>query len=200
MLRSSQRRVSWTFWSEWGAVRDGLFSVDPVARLRAVKRVPAAPTAACFVVSVITHFFSQGVGVGKPHQGSRYRGGYCSVSGRGPSSDVSSVNIVSTERLSPKPWRRRCQGARMSEQTEQLCRALAIIRLVNGLIEPLQKAHREPVHHLAARIGLPPMLVELRHMVSSRAQWRRLLLTFDFYSRRISSFLHSRFSLLPAKR
>lgn len=54
----------------------------------------------------------------------------------------------------------------MSVQSEQLTRALAIIRLVNGLIEPLQKQKPDAVHHLAQTIGLPSLLVDLRHQVS----------------------------------
>ena len=42
--------------------------------------------------------------------------------------------------------------------------ALAIIRLVNGLVDPLQQgAYARPISSIAAQIGLPSWLVELRH-------------------------------------
>ncbi|KII86378.1 hypothetical protein PLICRDRAFT_287605 [Plicaturopsis crispa FD-325 SS-3] len=42
--------------------------------------------------------------------------------------------------------------------------ATALIRLVNGLVDPLQLgAYARPIAALAAQLGLPPWLVELRH-------------------------------------
>ncbi|QRW00074.1 ABC transporter transmembrane region [Ceratobasidium sp. AG-Ba] len=42
--------------------------------------------------------------------------------------------------------------------------ALAIIRFVNGLVDPLQQsAFARPIYSLAAQIGLPAWIVELRH-------------------------------------
>jgi ribosomal biogenesis protein LAS1 len=42
--------------------------------------------------------------------------------------------------------------------------ALAIIRLVNGLVDPLQQGvYARPISSIAAQIGLPSWLVELRH-------------------------------------
>ena len=40
----------------------------------------------------------------------------------------------------------------------------AIIRLVNGLVDPLQLgAYARSIHSIAQQLGLPPWLVELRH-------------------------------------
>ena len=42
--------------------------------------------------------------------------------------------------------------------------ASAIIRLVNGLVDPLQSgAYARSIHSIAQQLGLPPWLVELRH-------------------------------------
>jgi ribosomal biogenesis protein LAS1 len=42
--------------------------------------------------------------------------------------------------------------------------ALAIVRFVNGMVDPLQTGlHARPISHLAATLGLPPHLVSLRH-------------------------------------
>lgn len=42
--------------------------------------------------------------------------------------------------------------------------ALCLIRLVNGLVDPLQQgAYARPIASIAAQIGLPLWLVELRH-------------------------------------
>lgn len=42
--------------------------------------------------------------------------------------------------------------------------ATAIIRLVNGLVDPLQLgAYARSIASIAAQLGLPPWLVELRH-------------------------------------
>ena len=42
--------------------------------------------------------------------------------------------------------------------------ALAIIRLINGLVDPLQQGvYARPISSIAAQIGLPSWLVELRH-------------------------------------
>lgn len=42
--------------------------------------------------------------------------------------------------------------------------ALAIVRLVNGLVDPLQQGvYARPISSIAAQIGLPSWLVELRH-------------------------------------
>lgn len=42
--------------------------------------------------------------------------------------------------------------------------ALAIIRLVNGLVDPLQQGiYARPISSIAAQIGLPSWLVEVRH-------------------------------------
>ena len=42
--------------------------------------------------------------------------------------------------------------------------ASAIIRLVNGLVDPLQLgAYARSIHSIAQQLGLPPWLVELRH-------------------------------------
>lgn len=42
--------------------------------------------------------------------------------------------------------------------------SLALIRLVNGLVDPLQQgAFARPIASIAAQIGLPLWLVELRH-------------------------------------
>jgi hypothetical protein len=42
--------------------------------------------------------------------------------------------------------------------------AMAIVRLVNGLVDPLQQGiYARPISAIAAQIGLPIWLVELRH-------------------------------------
>jgi ribosomal biogenesis protein LAS1 len=42
--------------------------------------------------------------------------------------------------------------------------AAAIIRMVNGLVDPLQVgAYARSIASIAAQLGLPPWLVELRH-------------------------------------
>ena len=42
--------------------------------------------------------------------------------------------------------------------------ALSIVRLVNGLVDPLQQgAYARPIAAIAAQIGLPGWLVEMRH-------------------------------------
>lgn len=42
--------------------------------------------------------------------------------------------------------------------------ATAVIRLVNGLVDPLQSgAYARPIASIAAQLGLPPWFVELRH-------------------------------------
>lgn len=42
--------------------------------------------------------------------------------------------------------------------------ALAIIRLVNGLVDPLQQGiYARPISSIAAQIGLPTWLVDIRH-------------------------------------
>lgn len=42
--------------------------------------------------------------------------------------------------------------------------ALAVIRLVNGLVDPLQQGvYARPISSIAAQIGLPSWLVEVRH-------------------------------------
>ncbi|KAF8334244.1 Las1-like-domain-containing protein [Cantharellus anzutake] len=48
--------------------------------------------------------------------------------------------------------------------------ALAIVRTVNGLVDPLQKSlYAKPLSYLAGRIGLPQWLVELRHATTHEA-------------------------------
>jgi ribosomal biogenesis protein LAS1 len=50
--------------------------------------------------------------------------------------------------------------------TSTLCQvyALALIRFVNGLVDPLQQGvFAKPIYSLAAQIGLPAWIVELRH-------------------------------------
>lgn len=45
--------------------------------------------------------------------------------------------------------------------------ALAIVRLVNSLVDPLQQgAYARPVVAIAAQIGLPAWFVELRHQAT----------------------------------
>ncbi|ODV80502.1 Las1-domain-containing protein, partial [Suhomyces tanzawaensis NRRL Y-17324] len=47
----------------------------------------------------------------------------------------------------------------------QLAYAMALIRFVNGLIDPFQQSHyATPMHHIAKTLGLPTFFVELRHM------------------------------------
>ena len=42
--------------------------------------------------------------------------------------------------------------------------AMAIVRFVNGMVDPLQVgAYARPISHLAATIGIPPMLITIRH-------------------------------------
>ncbi|CAE6482056.1 unnamed protein product [Rhizoctonia solani] len=53
-----------------------------------------------------------------------------------------------------------------SASTSTLCQiyALALIRFVNGLVDPLQQGvFARPIYSLAAQIGLPSWIVELRH-------------------------------------
>ena len=51
-----------------------------------------------------------------------------------------------------------------SEHALALMYAMAITRLVNGLVDPLQQGQRATsVHFLARELGLPPAMVELRH-------------------------------------
>ncbi|KAH3767660.1 ribosomal biogenesis protein LAS1 [Pelomyxa schiedti] len=49
---------------------------------------------------------------------------------------------------------------------EQEARGLALVRLVNGLIEPLYGGAQVPIVRLAAEIGLPYSLVNIRHQVT----------------------------------
>lgn len=47
---------------------------------------------------------------------------------------------------------------------QRLIYATAIIRLVNGLVDPLQSgAYARSIASIAAQLGLPSWLVELRH-------------------------------------
>ncbi|KAG7665877.1 LAS1 [[Candida] subhashii] len=47
----------------------------------------------------------------------------------------------------------------------QLSYCMALIRFVNGILDPLQQGNYAiPLHHLAKSIGLPGFFVELRHM------------------------------------
>jgi ribosomal biogenesis protein LAS1 len=45
--------------------------------------------------------------------------------------------------------------------------SMALTRLINGLVAPYQKSlYAVPIGQVAARIGLPPSLVDLRHQAS----------------------------------
>ncbi|KAL7423076.1 rRNA-processing protein las1 [Cryptotrichosporon argae] len=58
-------------------------------------------------------------------------------------------------------------GADLLEADEgatRLACAMAVVRFVNGLVDPLQTGpYARPISHLAAQLGLPPSLVALRH-------------------------------------
>ncbi len=42
--------------------------------------------------------------------------------------------------------------------------ALSIVRMVNGLVDPLQQSlYAKPISYIATQIGLPHWLVEIRH-------------------------------------
>jgi len=52
----------------------------------------------------------------------------------------------------------------LSEAVLRSLYALAVVRLVNGATDPQQKGRfAQPVAHLARQLGLPSLLVELRH-------------------------------------
>ena len=57
-----------------------------------------------------------------------------------------------------------CMATQPSEHMRSLMYAMAITRLVNGIVDPLQQAARaSSVKRLAQSVGLPTSLVELRH-------------------------------------
>lgn len=57
----------------------------------------------------------------------------------------------------------------MSEES-QLAYSMAIVRFVNGLLDPLQQtAHAIPLRTLAQRIELPDLFVEIRHAATHQA-------------------------------
>lgn len=48
--------------------------------------------------------------------------------------------------------------------TTRMTCAMAIVRFVNGMVDPLQVgAYARPISHLAATIGIPPILIAIRH-------------------------------------
>lgn len=55
-------------------------------------------------------------------------------------------------------------GATATPLVKRHAYAAALIRLVNGLVDPLQLgAYARSITSLAQQLGLPPWLVELRH-------------------------------------
>ncbi|KAK4685678.1 ribosomal biogenesis protein LAS1, partial [Tremellales sp. Uapishka_1] len=49
-------------------------------------------------------------------------------------------------------------------QTSRLTYSMAIVRFVNGMVDPLQTGpYARPISHLASQLGLPPSLIALRH-------------------------------------
>ncbi|ORY25932.1 Las1-like-domain-containing protein [Naematelia encephala] len=55
------------------------------------------------------------------------------------------------------------QSAEESQST-RLAMAMAVVRFVNGMVDPLQTGpYARPISHIAASLGIPPSLVSLRH-------------------------------------
>ncbi|ODO07509.1 hypothetical protein L198_01088 [Cryptococcus wingfieldii CBS 7118] len=68
-------------------------------------------------------------------------------------------SLVAAELLPFPPPR----GAEESQRMRMMM-AMAIVRFVNGLVDPLQTgSYARPISHLAASLGLPPSLIALRH-------------------------------------
>lgn len=61
-------------------------------------------------------------------------------------------------------------GPQRSYTELQMVYSLAVLRTVNGLVDPGQKSkYAASVSSLAANIGLPTYLVDLRHQVSKHS-------------------------------
>ncbi|WVQ71203.1 hypothetical protein IAR50_000728 [Cryptococcus sp. DSM 104548] len=68
-------------------------------------------------------------------------------------------SLIAAELLPFPPPR----GAEESQRMRMMM-AMAIVRFVNGLVDPLQTGpYARPISHLAASLGLPPSLIALRH-------------------------------------
>ncbi|XAO23398.1 hypothetical protein I312_102176 [Cryptococcus bacillisporus CA1280] len=68
-------------------------------------------------------------------------------------------SLVAAELLPYPPPR----GAEESQRMRMMM-GMAIVRFVNGMVDPLQTGpYARPISHLAATLGLPPSLIALRH-------------------------------------
>ena len=131
------RRVPWRDWSEWDRVRSGLCGDDPEARDASIARVADW----------------------------RRRG-------RVPHAVDCTASLLETRALdagvpgnvtgvSPS------LSAPLSENMLRLAYAAALVRMVNGAVDPSQKGkYAAPVMTLAKRMGIPTVLVDVRMAAS----------------------------------
>jgi ribosomal biogenesis protein LAS1 len=131
------RRVPWRDWSEWDRVRSGLCGDDPEARDASIARVADW----------------------------RRRG-------RVPHAVDCTASLLETRALdagvpgnvtgaSPR------LSAPLSENMLRLAYAAALVRMVNGAVDPSQKGkYAAPVMTLAKRMGIPAVLVDVRMAAS----------------------------------
>ena len=131
------RRVPWRDWSEWDRVRSGLCGDDPEARDASIARVADW----------------------------RRRG-------RVPHAVDCTASLLETRALdagvpgnvtgvSPRSL------APLSENMLRLAYAAALVRMVNGAVDPSQKGkYAAPVMTLAKRMGIPAVLVDVRMAAS----------------------------------
>ena len=140
-----RRAVPWVDWAEWRGVRDLLFAADLAQRRRGVQRV-AAWRSRCAPLGPLPQPSSAS---SSPRR--------CRDRGRLPVSVECTGFIVEawlSESALPPP----------SEVQLRLAYAMALLRLVNGICDPSQRGKAAgSVMALSRRLGLPPMLVDLRH-------------------------------------
>lgn len=141
----AHKLVPWLSWDEWLFVERSLFSESPDSVASALKRILAWQSRGCLpVVIEVTASIME-------------------IQQRDPlfrkdQSDGASVNC----------WVEQTNDASLSEEMLSMLYCMAIIRLVNVVVEKTRKKRETSIAVAADAIGIPRMLIDIRHEGSHR--------------------------------
>ncbi|XP_074345976.1 uncharacterized protein LOC141684760 isoform X3 [Apium graveolens] len=149
--------VSWISWDDWRFVKDGLFSSSPDSISSSLRRVSAWRSRGCIPVVVeVTAYIIE-------------------IQQKDPlfRNDVS-VNLLHSEEMFTMLYSMAImrydvsENLLHSEEMLAMLYSMAIMRLVNGVVEKTRKKTEVSIGEVADELGIPRMLIDVRHECSHR--------------------------------
>ncbi|XP_059430507.1 uncharacterized protein LOC132164104 isoform X2 [Corylus avellana] len=141
----SQKLVPWLSWDEWLFVEHSLFLDSPDSVASALKRILAWQSRGCLPVAIEVTASIIEIHQRDPHF-------------RKDQLDGASINCRADQ----------TNDASLSEEMLAMLYCMAIIRLVNGVVEKTRKKTEASIAVAAGAIGIPRMLIDIRHEGSHR--------------------------------